>query len=44
VNDSDLDGYELEGLNELEEIDYLSAEQEITPPEPQSERGQKRKR
>jgi hypothetical protein len=48
VNDSDLDGYE------LEETDYLSAEQEITlpepqpeqeitPPESQPERGQNRK-
>jgi hypothetical protein len=32
---NDLDGYELEGLDELEETDYLSAEQEITLPEPQ---------
>jgi hypothetical protein len=31
VNDSDSDGYE------LEETDYLSAEQEITLPEPQPE-------
>jgi hypothetical protein len=48
VNNSDSDGYE------LEETDYLSAEQEstlpelqpqqeITPPEPQPERGQERK-
>jgi hypothetical protein len=48
VNDSDLDGYDLEERN------YLSAEQEITLPEPQPEqeittlepqpdRGQKRK-
>jgi hypothetical protein len=37
VNDSDSDGYELEGLNELEETDYLSAEQEITLPEAQPE-------
>jgi hypothetical protein len=54
VNNSDSDGYELEGLDELIETDYLSAEQEITipepqpeqeitPPEPQPERGQKRK-
>jgi hypothetical protein len=35
VNDSDSDGYELEGLDELEETDYLSAEQEITLPEPE---------
>jgi hypothetical protein len=44
LNDSDSDGYELEGLDELEETDCLSAEQEITLPEPQPERGQKRKR
>jgi hypothetical protein len=36
-----LDGYELEGLDELKETDYLSAEQEITLPESQPERGQK---
>jgi hypothetical protein len=43
VNNSDSDGYEVEGLDELEETDYLSAEQEITLPEPQPERRQKRK-
>jgi hypothetical protein len=37
VNDPDSDGNELEGLDELDETDYLSAEQEITLPEPQPE-------
>jgi hypothetical protein len=48
VNNSDLDGYELEETNCLSAEQKITLpepqpEQEITPPEPQPERGQKRK-